>query len=163
SKRPGSPPGKVRHAPPSWRIDPLCRRRVYRRGVSQTPGSSATRLLGGTDIGGPRTTGPGATEAGRATSAGTLVHTGILPDDHLSQKQRVVMLKPAIDGPSSDPDRLTVVKTVDVAASKRQRVFPSINAKLLNLQGNLDRVSTGDPLSPRQFPFSHKSALFSNT
>jgi hypothetical protein len=39
----------------------------------------------------------------------------------LRSKQRVVMLKPAIDGPSSDPDRLTVVKIVDVAASKGQR------------------------------------------
>ena len=45
--------------------------------------------------------------------------------DYLPQMQRVVMLKPAIDGPSSDPDRLTVVKTVDVAALKRQRVSPS--------------------------------------
>jgi len=53
------------------------------------------------------------------------LHTGIRPDDHLPQKQRVVVLKPAIDGPPSDPDRLTVVKTVDVAASKRQRVYPS--------------------------------------
>jgi hypothetical protein len=35
------------------------------------------------------------------------------------------MLKPTIDGPSSDPDQLTVVKTVDVAASKRQGVSPS--------------------------------------
>jgi hypothetical protein len=43
----------------------------------------------------------------------------------LPQMQGVVMLKPAIDGPSSDPDRFTVVKTVDVAASKRQRVDPS--------------------------------------
>jgi hypothetical protein len=76
--------------------------------------------------------------------------------------QGVVMLKPAIDGPSSDPGRLTVVKTVDVAASKRQRVYPSINAKLLNLQGNLDRVSTGDPLSPRRFPAFFEGALFSS-
>ena len=47
-----------------------------------------------------------------------------LRGDHLPQKQGVVALKPAIDGPSSDPDQLTVVKTVDVAASKRQRVSP---------------------------------------
>jgi hypothetical protein len=46
-------------------------------------------------------------------------------ENHLPQKQRVVMLKPAIDGPSSDPERLTVVKTVDIAAEKRQRVSPS--------------------------------------
>ena len=51
-------------------------------------------------------------------------HIRILPGDHLPQMQGVVMLKPAIDGPSSDPDRLTVVKTVDIAASKRQRVPP---------------------------------------
>jgi hypothetical protein len=70
------------------------------------------------------------------------------------------MLKPAIDGPSSDPDRLTVVKTVDVGASKRQRVYPSISAKLLNLQGNFDRVSTGDPLSPRQFSGSEELPCF---
>jgi hypothetical protein len=73
------------------------------------------------------------------------------------------MLKPAIDRPSSDPDRDTVVKTVDVAASKRQRVYASRNAKLLNLQGTLDRVSTGDPLSPRRFPASFENALFSTT
>ena len=73
------------------------------------------------------------------------------------------MLKPAIDGPSRDPDRLTVVKTVDVAGRKRQGVFPSGNAKLLNLQGNLHRVSTGDPLSPRRFPAAPEDALFSIT
>ena len=73
------------------------------------------------------------------------------------------MLKPAIDGPSSDPNRLTVVKIVDVGASKRQRVYPPINAKLLNLQVNLDRVSTGDPLSPRRFPASSENALFSSS
>ena len=72
------------------------------------------------------------------------------------------MLKPAIDGPSSDPNRLTVVKIVDVGASKRQRVYPPINAKLLNLQVNLDRVSTGDPLSPRRFPDYFGNALFSS-
>jgi uncharacterized protein (DUF2461 family) len=33
-------------------------------------------------------------------------------------------LKPAIDGPASDLARATVVKTVDVAARKRQRVSP---------------------------------------
>ena len=86
-----------------------------------------------------------------------------VPPDPLPRMQGVVMLNPAIAGPSSDPDRLTVVKTVDVAASKRQRVYPSINAKLLNLQGNLDRVSTGDPLSPRQFPAAAENALFSTT
>ena len=73
------------------------------------------------------------------------------------------MLKPAIDGPSSDPNRLTVVKIVDVGASKRQRVYPPINAKLLNLQVNLDRVSTGDPLSPRRFPHYFEDALVSIT
>jgi hypothetical protein len=73
------------------------------------------------------------------------------------------MLKPAIDGPSSDPNRLTVVKIVDVGASKRQRVYPPINAKLLNLQVNLDRVSTGDPLSPRRFPAFTGKSLFSIT
>jgi hypothetical protein len=72
------------------------------------------------------------------------------------------MLKPAIDGPSSDPNRLTVVKIVDVGASKRQRVYPPINAKLLNLQVNLDRVSTGDPLSPRRLPAFFGNALFSS-
>ena len=49
----------------------------------------------------------------------------VLGADPLPQRQRVVMLKPAIDGPSSDPNRLAVVKTVDIAASKRQRVSPS--------------------------------------
>ena len=73
------------------------------------------------------------------------------------------MLEPAIDGPSSDPDRLTVVKIVDVAASKRQGVVPSGDAKLLKLQGNLKGVFTGDPLSPRQFPAYLENALFSNT
>ena len=34
------------------------------------------------------------------------------------------MLKPAIGGLSRDPDPFTVVKTVDVAASKRQGVSP---------------------------------------
>jgi hypothetical protein len=83
--------------------------------------------------------------------------------DHLPQMQGVVMLGPAIDGPSSDPDRLTVVKIVDVAASKRQGVAPSRKAKLLNLQGNLKGVFTGDPLSPRQFSASSEKALFSST
>src|SRR5208337_1981312 len=32
-----------------------------------------------------------------------------------------------------------------------------------NLQGNLHRVSTGDPLSPRQLPASAEYALFSTT
>jgi hypothetical protein len=73
------------------------------------------------------------------------------------------MLELAIDGPSSDHDRLTVVKIVDVAALKRQGVDPTRTVKPLNLKGNLTGVFTGDPLSPRQFPFSHKSALFSNT
>ena len=73
------------------------------------------------------------------------------------------MLKPAIDRPSSDPDRLTVVKTVDVAASKRQGVVPSRDAKLLNLKGNLNGVFTGDPLSPRRFPAPPESAFFSIT
>jgi len=73
------------------------------------------------------------------------------------------MLGPAIDGPSSDPDRLTVVKIVDVAASKRQGVVPSREAKPLNLKGHLKGVFTGDPLSPRRFPLSHKDALFSIT
>jgi hypothetical protein len=77
--------------------------------------------------------------------------------------QGVVMLEPAIDGPSSDPDRLTVVKIVDVAASKRQGVVPSRKAKLLNLQGNLKGVFTGDPLSPRRFPVHPEFALFSIT
>jgi hypothetical protein len=77
--------------------------------------------------------------------------------------QGVVMLKPAIDGPSSDPDRLVVVKTVDVAASKRQGVAPSRKAKLLTLKGNLKGVFTGDPLSPRRFPASSENALFSTT
>jgi hypothetical protein len=77
--------------------------------------------------------------------------------------QGVVMLEPAIDGPSSDPGRLTVVKTVDVAASKRQGVALSRKVKLWNLKGNLEGVFTGDPLSPRRFPFCHESALFSNT
>jgi hypothetical protein len=44
---------------------------------------------------------------------------------HLPQQQGVVLLEPAIDGPFSDPDRLTVVKIVDVAASKRQGVDPA--------------------------------------
>lgn len=73
------------------------------------------------------------------------------------------MLKPAIDGPSSDPDRLTVVKIVDVAASKRQGVVPSREAKLLNLKGNLKGVFTGDPLSPRRFPVFFENVLFSTT
>jgi hypothetical protein len=77
--------------------------------------------------------------------------------------QGVVMLGPAIDGPSSDPDRLTVVKIVDVAVSKRQGVAPSRKAKLLNLQGNLKGVFTGDPLSPRRFPAHPENALFSTT
>ena len=82
---------------------------------------------------------------------------------YLPQMQGVVMLEPAIDGPSSDPDRLTVVKIVDVAASKRQGVVPSRKAKLLNLQGNLKGVFTGDPLSPRRFPVHPEFALFSIT
>ena len=72
------------------------------------------------------------------------------------------MLEPAIDGPSSDPDRLTVVKIVDVAASKRQGVVPSGDAKLLKLQGNLKGVFTGDPLSPRQVPALAGNGLFSS-
>jgi hypothetical protein len=35
------------------------------------------------------------------------------------------MLKPALDGLSSDTDRAIVVKIVAVAALKRQRVSPS--------------------------------------
>ena len=88
-------------------------------------------------------------------------HEFIVSSDLLPQKQRVVMLKPAIDGPSSDPDRLTVVKTVDMAASKRQRVSPSCYSKLLNLKGNLHGVSTGDPMCPRRFPALAGNTLFS--
>ena len=84
------------------------------------------------------------------------------PPARLPQMQGVVMLKPAIDGPSSDPDRLTVVKTVDVAASKRQGVAPARKAKWLNLKGKLKGVFTGDPLSPRRFPASSETALFSS-
>jgi hypothetical protein len=73
------------------------------------------------------------------------------------------MLKVAIDGPFSDPDRAIVVKTVAVASSKRQRVSPSQSAKLLNLQGKPSRVLTGDPLGPRRCWVSCKSSLFSNT
>ena len=81
---------------------------------------------------------------------------------HLPQKQRVVTLKPAIDRPSSDPDRLTVVRIVDVAASKRQGVVPSREAKRLNLKGNLKGVFTGDPLCPRRVPAFFGNSLFSN-
>ena len=86
-----------------------------------------------------------------------------VPPAHLPSMQGVVMLKPTIDGPPSDPDPLTAVKIVDGAASKRQGVVPSRTSKLLNLQGNLKGVFTGDPLSPRRLPGHPGNALFSNT
>jgi hypothetical protein len=72
-------------------------------------------------------------------------------------------LEAAIYGPSRRPLTAIVVKNVDVAASKRQGVAPSRKAKLLNLQGNLKGVFTGDPLSPRRFPAFTGKSLFSIT
>jgi hypothetical protein len=52
--------------------------------------------------------------------------------------------------PAKQTYQAIVVKSVDVAPSKRQRVGPSRTAKLLNLKIKLHRVLTGDPLGPRR-------------
>jgi hypothetical protein len=70
------------------------------------------------------------------------------------------MLKPAINGPPSNLAGATVVKTVDVGTSKRQRVGSSKNAKWLKQQGKHHQVSTGDPLGPRRMARGCKVACF---
>ena len=72
------------------------------------------------------------------------------------------ILKPAIDGPFSEPDGTTVVKTVAIASSQFN------NAQQADLQTvenkrQISRVFTGDPLSPRQFPANAEDGLFSST
>jgi hypothetical protein len=54
---------------------------------------------------------------------------------HLPQKQRVVMLKPAIDGLSSGSAQATVVETVTVVASRGNAIEGFVMAQVLDSIG----------------------------
>src|SRR5438128_2176975 len=89
--------------------------------------------------------------------------TGRLPETTCRKNRKVMAFGGPIYRPAKQPGPANVVKTVDVAPSKRQRVSPLRNGKLLKPQGKPHRVSTGDPLGPRRMKVSCKSSLFSST
>ena len=124
----------------------------------QTSGwMSATRPL----VGGKATPGVAIQLTWQLDSAQHRI--AILPDDCLPRKQGVGWVQHNYLQAFQEFPLAIVVKNVDVAPSKRQRVGCSPNAKMLKPKGKSHRVSTRDPLGPRRCSVSCKSSLFSST
>jgi hypothetical protein len=94
------------------------------------------------------------------TLANRGANDGYSPDDTRRRNRGSGTLIPPIDGPSVNAGKGSVVKTVTMEASRRQRFGYPVLCKLLNLQLIRGRVLTGDPLRPRRMEISCKSSLF---